>query len=191
MAVGFIATGSFQPQDCLGKIFFYPEAIFIAITEFPLCVSITRFCRQSIIRECSFRISGYPPAFFIAACQIVLCRSMSLFCCTAVPGFRKCKFIVFFAWSKPHCGHFHAVISVAHFTHRIAVFLLATVYISLFYNCTSMEIHNIRLQLRQKAIYAVPLRVSFYTRVFADIQEQWNCLTNQISCCKNENTTDG
>ena len=59
---------------------------------------------------------------------------MSLFCCTAVPEFRKCKFIVFFAWSKPHCGHFHAVISVAHFTHRIAVFLLATVYISLFYN---------------------------------------------------------
>ena len=44
-----------------------------------------------------------------------------------------------------------------------------------------MDIHNIRLQLRQKTIYEVPLRVTFYARVSTDSQEQLNSLTNQIS----------
>ena len=44
-----------------------------------------------------------------------------------------------------------------------------------------MDIHNIRLELRQKTIYEVPMRVTFYARVSTDSQEQLNSLTNQIT----------
>ena len=44
-----------------------------------------------------------------------------------------------------------------------------------------MDIHNMRLQLRQKTIYEVPLRVTFYARVSTDSQEQLNSLSNQIT----------
>ena len=44
-----------------------------------------------------------------------------------------------------------------------------------------MDIHNIRLQLRQKTIYELQLRVTFYARVSTDSNEQLNSLTNQIS----------
>ena len=43
-----------------------------------------------------------------------------------------------------------------------------------------MDIHNIRSELRQKTIYEIPLRVTFYARVSTDSQEQLNSLTNQI-----------
>ena len=44
-----------------------------------------------------------------------------------------------------------------------------------------MDIHNIRLQLRQKTIYELQLRVTFYARVSTDSNEQLNSLTNQIT----------
>ena len=44
-----------------------------------------------------------------------------------------------------------------------------------------MDIHNIRLQLRQKTIYEIPLRVTFYARVSTDSHEQLNSLSNQIT----------
>ena len=44
-----------------------------------------------------------------------------------------------------------------------------------------MDIHNIRLELRQKSIYEIPLRVTFYARVSTDSQEQLNSLSNQIT----------
>ena len=47
-----------------------------------------------------------------------------------------------------------------------------------------MDIHNIRLQLRQKTIYELQLRVTFYARVSTDSNEQLNYLTNQISYYK-------
>ena len=44
-----------------------------------------------------------------------------------------------------------------------------------------MDIHNIRLELRQKTIYELSLRVTFYARVSTDSNEQLNSLTNQIT----------
>ena len=44
-----------------------------------------------------------------------------------------------------------------------------------------MDIHNIRLELRQKTIYEIPMRVTFYARVSTDSEEQLNSLTNQVS----------
>ena len=44
-----------------------------------------------------------------------------------------------------------------------------------------MDIHNIRSELRQKTIYEIPMRVTFYARVSTDSQEQLNSLTNQIT----------
>ena len=44
-----------------------------------------------------------------------------------------------------------------------------------------MDIHNIRLALRNKTIYEIPLRVTFYARVSTDSDEQLNSLTNQVS----------
>ena len=44
-----------------------------------------------------------------------------------------------------------------------------------------MDIHNIRLQLRQKTIYEIPMRVTFYARVSTDSHEQLNSLSNQIT----------
>ena len=44
-----------------------------------------------------------------------------------------------------------------------------------------MDIHNVRLQLRTKSIYDVPLRVTYYARVSSDSDEQLNSLGNQIA----------
>ena len=44
-----------------------------------------------------------------------------------------------------------------------------------------MDIHNIRLELRQKSIYEIPLRVTFYARVSTDSNEQLNSLSNQVT----------
>ena len=44
-----------------------------------------------------------------------------------------------------------------------------------------MDIHNIRLELRQKSIYEIPLRVTFYARVSTDSTEQLNSLSNQVT----------
>ena len=44
-----------------------------------------------------------------------------------------------------------------------------------------MDIHNTRLELRQKTIYEFPMRVTFYARVSTDSEEQLNSLTNQVS----------
>ena len=39
-----------------------------------------------------------------------------------------------------------------------------------------MDIHNIRLELRQKTIYEIPMRVTFYARVSTDSEEQLKLL---------------
>ena len=44
-----------------------------------------------------------------------------------------------------------------------------------------MDIHNIRAELRQKTIYEIPMRVTFYARVSTDSQEQLNSLSNQVT----------
>ena len=44
-----------------------------------------------------------------------------------------------------------------------------------------MDIHEVRRQLRQKSIYEIPLRVTYYARVSSDSDEQLNSLGNQIS----------
>ena len=44
-----------------------------------------------------------------------------------------------------------------------------------------MDIHNVRLMLRMKSIYDIPLRVTYYARVSSDSDEQLNSLGNQIS----------
>jgi len=49
----------------------------------------------------------------------------------------------------------------------------------------SMDIHNIRQELRYKSIYEIPLRVTYYARVSSDKDEQLNSLENQISYYKN------
>ena len=44
-----------------------------------------------------------------------------------------------------------------------------------------MDIHSVRMQLRMKSIYEIPLRVTYYARVSSDSDEQLNSLGNQIS----------
>lgn len=43
-----------------------------------------------------------------------------------------------------------------------------------------MDIHEIRQMLRQKTIYEIPLRVTYYARVSSESDEQLNSLGNQI-----------
>ena len=44
-----------------------------------------------------------------------------------------------------------------------------------------MDIHNIRMLLKTKSIYDIPLRVTFYARVSSESDEQLNSLGNQIT----------
>ncbi|MBP1736242.1 MAG: recombinase family protein [Oscillospiraceae bacterium] len=44
-----------------------------------------------------------------------------------------------------------------------------------------MDIHSVRQEMRRKAIYDIPLRVTFYARVSSESDEQLNSLGNQIS----------
>ena len=44
-----------------------------------------------------------------------------------------------------------------------------------------MDIHNIRLLLKTRSIYDIPLRVTYYARVSSESDEQLNSLGNQIS----------
>ena len=44
-----------------------------------------------------------------------------------------------------------------------------------------MDILNVRQMLRQKSIYEIPLRVTFYARVSTDSNEQLNSLNNQVT----------
>ena len=44
-----------------------------------------------------------------------------------------------------------------------------------------MDIHEVRQQMRQKSIYEIPLRVTYYARVSSDSDEQLNSLGNQIT----------
>ena len=44
-----------------------------------------------------------------------------------------------------------------------------------------MDIHSVRQQLRMKSIYDIPLRVTYYSRVFSEPDERLNSLGNQIS----------
>ncbi len=44
-----------------------------------------------------------------------------------------------------------------------------------------MDIHNVRLLLKTKSLYDIPLRVTYYARVSSESDEQLNSLGNQIS----------
>ena len=44
-----------------------------------------------------------------------------------------------------------------------------------------MDIHSVRLMLKTRSIYDIPLRVTYYARVSSDSDEQLNSLGNQIS----------
>ena len=44
-----------------------------------------------------------------------------------------------------------------------------------------MDIHNVRLLLKTKSIYDIPLRVTYYARVSSESDEQLNSLGNQIT----------
>ncbi len=44
-----------------------------------------------------------------------------------------------------------------------------------------MDIHTIRMELRTKSIYDLPLRVTYYARVSSESDEQLNSLGNQVS----------
>ncbi len=44
-----------------------------------------------------------------------------------------------------------------------------------------MDIHTIRMLLRTKSIYDIPLRVTYYARVSSESDEQLNSLGNQIT----------
>ena len=44
-----------------------------------------------------------------------------------------------------------------------------------------MDILNVRQMLRQKSIYEISLRVTFYARVSTDSNEQLNSLNNQVT----------
>ncbi len=44
-----------------------------------------------------------------------------------------------------------------------------------------MDIHSVRLLLKTRSIYDIPLRVTYYARVSSDSDEQLNSLGNQIS----------
>ena len=44
-----------------------------------------------------------------------------------------------------------------------------------------MDIHSVRLLLKTKSIYDIPLRVTYYARVSSESDEQLNSLSNQIT----------
>ena len=44
-----------------------------------------------------------------------------------------------------------------------------------------MDIHSVRLLMKTKSIYEIPLRVTFYARVSSESDEQLNSLGNQIT----------
>ena len=44
-----------------------------------------------------------------------------------------------------------------------------------------MDIHNIRMQLKTRSIFDIPMRVTYYARVSSESDEQLNSLGNQIS----------
>ena len=48
-----------------------------------------------------------------------------------------------------------------------------------------MDIHSVRMQMRMKSIYEIPLRVTYYARVSTDSDEQLNSLGNQVSFYEN------
>ena len=48
-----------------------------------------------------------------------------------------------------------------------------------------MDVQSVRMQLRTKSIYDIPLRVTFYARVSSESDEQLNSLDNQISYYEN------
>ncbi len=48
-----------------------------------------------------------------------------------------------------------------------------------------MDIHSVRMQLKSKSIYEIPLRVTYYARVSTESDEQLNSLGNQISYYEN------
>ena len=48
-----------------------------------------------------------------------------------------------------------------------------------------MDILNTRLLLRTKAIYEIPLRVTYYARVSSESDEQLNSLGNQVTYYEN------
>ncbi len=48
-----------------------------------------------------------------------------------------------------------------------------------------MDLHTIRRELRTRAVYDVPLRVTYYARVSSESDEQLNSLGNQISYYEN------
>ena len=44
-----------------------------------------------------------------------------------------------------------------------------------------MDIHSVRLQLKTRSLYDIPLRVTYYARVSSESDEQLNSLGNQIT----------
>ena len=48
-----------------------------------------------------------------------------------------------------------------------------------------MDIHSVRMQMRMKSIYEIPLRVTYYARVSSESDEQLNSLGNQVSYYEN------
>ena len=44
-----------------------------------------------------------------------------------------------------------------------------------------MDIHTIRMMLKTRSIYDIPLRVTYYARVSSESDEQLNSLGNQIA----------
>ncbi len=48
-----------------------------------------------------------------------------------------------------------------------------------------MDIHSVRMQLKIKSIYDIPLKVTYYARVSTESDEQLNSLGNQISYYEN------
>ena len=48
-----------------------------------------------------------------------------------------------------------------------------------------MDVHSVRQMMRNKSIYEIPMRVTFYARVSSEKDEQLNSLDNQISYYRN------
>lgn len=44
-----------------------------------------------------------------------------------------------------------------------------------------MDIHTIRMMLKTRSVYDIPLRVTYYARVSSESDEQLNSLGNQIA----------
>ena len=43
-----------------------------------------------------------------------------------------------------------------------------------------MDIHSVRMQMRMKSIYEIPLRVTYYARVSTDSDEQFTSYEAQV-----------